>query len=203
MAIPPIQIKNITCCIDTKETNTTPFSWKIDFSGTNIDVNKTYKLTNCQFLMIIPKDSIQVILPQLYVVFFSGVNNPSDASIFSTMKGENTSTISAQISSQISTVVLYLENYYEIPIPGDTVYSYFIYNTKQVYEFTSTATTWIGHIDTIDYRLITNDPYDLQYYEVMNSTQFPYKKRLWVPLFQKGSSKKLANNLILSMTVQV
>lgn len=195
------EIKNLTCCIDTLDsTNVSQLLWKIDFNpGAFIAVNANHKIQTCKFHMIIPKDSLKLILPLIYVYFDSGVNNYSDGTIITTMKGTNATT--TQSHSNATVIMLTLENYWEISIPGDATYVYFVYGTNQVYEVQSTATAWSGHIQAWDYRGIKTDIFDVEYFDESEHTQYPYKKILNTPLLQLGTPKKLTPNFILSMTI--
>lgn len=190
------------CCIDTQDqTSFSVLNWKFNSNpGGYILSNKTYTLKDCTFLMMIPKDSIKLILPQLLVLFTSGVNNSTDGNVVTIMKESNATTTQTNLGA--TGFILNLIDSFDLSIPGDTIYTYFLYKTNIEYEFSSTAQEWNGIIKTWDYRRSKSDVYDIQYLDETTNSQFPYLKSMNIPVIQNGENKKLANHLILTMCVK-
>lgn len=202
MALPANTILNLMCCIDTQDqTSFSVLNWKFNSNpGGYILSNKTYTLKDCTFLMMIPKDSIKLILPQLLVLFTSGVNNSTDGNVVTIMKESNATTTQTNLGA--TGFILNLIDSFDLSIPGDTIYTYFLYKTNIEYEFSSTAQEWNGIIKTWDYRRSKSDVYDIQYLDETTNSQFPYLKSMNIPVIQNGENKKLANHLILTMCVK-
>lgn len=202
MAVPPKNIVNLFCCIDTKDqTKFHQLSWRFNSNpGGFLSSTKSYTLKDCTFLMLLPKESMKLILPQLLILFTSGVNNTGDAQVLTIMRDQVPTTTQYNFSN--TGFILNLIDSFDLTIPNDATYTYFLYKTNVEYEFTSTAAEWSGQIYTWDYRNLKNDPYDIQYLNESTDSQFPYFKTLYAPVLQEGSKKKLANHLILSMSVQ-
>lgn len=202
MALQPKNIINLLCCIDTdNQQNIYELLWRFNSNpGGYIVSNKTYILKDCTFIMLLPKDSMKLILPQLLVLFSSGVTNANDGNVITIMKGPVATTTQSNIGN--TGIILNLIETFDISIPSDSIYTYFLYRSNIEYEFTSTAQEWSGTIKSWDYRRSKSEPYDLQYFDETTNSQFPYLKSLNTPVIQQGSNKKISNNIILSMCIE-
>lgn len=186
----PKCISNYLCLFDTQDQlNWRELLWKIDATnGGMIETSRTYKLQKCDFQFVIPKDQIKIIIPQIYVMFTSGVTNTYDGTCATIMRGSDITTTQSNLNQTI--FLLNLTNTYDISIPGDTTYSYFIYSTEVPYEIQATSQIWNGKLYIWDYRNIKTDPYDLQYFDATINSQFPYLKPMLTPTVHTISEKK-------------
>lgn len=202
MSIQPIT--NVTCAINLSDINRNEeLQWTANFEGlAAVTTPQKIKVKNAVLSFVVPKDSLIMIIPQIFAVFTSGVSNNTDFILVSTEKGATTEFKS---SRPYTSLKLVLTNVLEVNNIVDTQYVILDYRSIDELDMTLSTSIVTGKFQAWNYNFVQNNtvafPLDLFVWDPTGTVSTPSLKYLRANAFQI-TKRTLANNIIFSFLVE-
>lgn len=185
----------LNCTINTQTENVL----QIFFDVTPIlATNDILKVQEVNVSFLVAKENIELILPQIFFKFETGVNNSNDGFVFNITSGSaNTTT---QSHSFASVIPLSLDNILETELYFDSSYYILSYKNNIPIQIQLTGTLITAKLLAFDYRKTITD--NGLFTEIAATSQFPLLKELKNFAKQVNPNNKTYNNVIVTLNIE-
>ena len=185
----------LNCTINTQTQN----ALQVFFDVTPIlAINDILTIQEVNVSFLIAKENLELILPQIFLKFESGLNNSNDGFVFNVTSGS--ANITTQSYTFATVIPLSLDNILETELYFDTSYYLLTYKNNIPVEIQLTGTIILGKLHAFDYRKTTTD--NGLFWELTPTSQFPLLKELKNFAKQVNPNNKTYNNVIVTLNVK-